>query len=118
VFQTLGVFAESERDCGRRRVEDSCPAKIKAAHAMRAKGVGVLKIAFEVGRGKWRLFRSLFFAIWAMRLSSVVCFLRDRFENADCDMPIFASPFWANMIHALDVDKPEPWPDGQDRQKD
>jgi hypothetical protein len=44
--------------------------------------------------------------------------LRDRFENADCDMPIFASPFWANMIHALDVDKPEPWPDGQDRQKD
>lgn len=33
-------------------------------------------------------------------------------------MPILDSPIWANMIHALDVDKTEPWPDGQDRQKD
>ena len=66
MFQMLGVFAEFERAMirervlsgiararamGRRRVEDSHPEKIKAARAMRAKGVGVRKIAAEVGLG-------------------------------------------------------------------
>jgi transposase len=36
---------------GRRRVEDSHPAKIKAVRAMRAEGAGVRKIATEVGLG-------------------------------------------------------------------
>jgi DNA invertase Pin-like site-specific DNA recombinase len=68
--QMLGVFAEFERamirervmagiararaegkTMGRRRVEDSHPNKIKAVHAMRAKGVGLRKIAAEVGLG-------------------------------------------------------------------
>ena len=44
---------------GRRRVEDSHPEKIKAARAMRAKGVGsVRKIAAEVGLGIGRLIRT------------------------------------------------------------
>jgi transposase len=36
---------------GRRRAEDSHPDKIKAMRAMRAKGVGVRKIAAKVGLG-------------------------------------------------------------------
>jgi DNA invertase Pin-like site-specific DNA recombinase len=70
MFQMLGVFAEFERamirervlsgiararaegkTMGRRRVEDSHPDKIKKVRVMRAKGVGVRKIAAEVGLG-------------------------------------------------------------------
>jgi transposase len=36
---------------GRRPVEDSHPEKIKAVHAMRAKGAGIRKIAADVGLG-------------------------------------------------------------------
>lgn len=68
MFQMLGVFAEFERAMirervlsglararaegkalGRRRVEDSHPEKIRAALAMRSRGVGVRKIASSVG---------------------------------------------------------------------
>jgi hypothetical protein len=49
------VRARAEgKTMGRRRVEDSHPAKIKAVRAMRAKGAGVRKIAAEVGWGSVR----------------------------------------------------------------
>jgi DNA invertase Pin-like site-specific DNA recombinase len=70
MFQMLGVFAEFERamirervmaglararaegkQLGRRTVEQSHTRKVKAALALRSKGLGIRRIASEVGLG-------------------------------------------------------------------
>jgi DNA invertase Pin-like site-specific DNA recombinase len=70
MFQMLGVFAEFERamirervmaglararaegkQLGRRTVEQSHARKVKAALVMRSKGLGIRRIAKEVGLG-------------------------------------------------------------------
>jgi DNA invertase Pin-like site-specific DNA recombinase len=70
MFQMLGVFAEFERamirervmaglerarregtKLGRRRLEDSAPGKVKAIRKLRAKGMGVRRIAKALGVG-------------------------------------------------------------------
>jgi DNA invertase Pin-like site-specific DNA recombinase len=70
MFQMLGVFAEFERamirervmaglararadgkQLGRRTVEQSQARKVKAALALRSKGLGIRRIASEVGLG-------------------------------------------------------------------
>jgi DNA invertase Pin-like site-specific DNA recombinase len=70
MFQMLGVFAEFERamirdrvmaglararadgkQLGRRPVEQSQARKVKAAHTLRSQGIGIRRIAREVGLG-------------------------------------------------------------------
>jgi DNA invertase Pin-like site-specific DNA recombinase len=70
MFQMLGVFAEFERammrervmtglararaegkQLGRRKVEQSHGAKVKAALKLRSRGIGIRRIAREVGLG-------------------------------------------------------------------
>jgi DNA invertase Pin-like site-specific DNA recombinase len=70
MFQMLGVFAEFERamirervmaglerarregmKLGRKRLEDSAPDKVRAIRGMRAKGIGVRRVAKALGVG-------------------------------------------------------------------
>jgi hypothetical protein len=53
------------------------------------------------------------FHILKVLLRNITRLLRVRFENRRGD-----SAAGSIMIQALDVDRAEPWPDGQDRQED